>query len=342
MILSLKEELSLRKKELTSPIQSIYFGGGTPSLLHIEELSLLLEEVYLNYNIGPGVEVTLEANPENITINNAKAWKNLGINRLSVGLQSFKDDDLKWMNRGHSTKQNTTCISELYQAGFENISVDLIYGLPGLKTIEWEHFLKEVVEMGVEHISAYCLTIEDKTKLKHDVENDKIKPLSENEQIAQFEFLCSFLKSKSYEHYEVSNFALNNKYSKHNRSYWERKKYLGIGPSAHSFNGKERRWNVSNNHTYMSRGTKLKNWYNKEELTLSSVWNELFLTGLRTMWGVSKKEIETLGGFTNQEKKLIKKLIDKGSLFDSGNAYVLSENGLLFADSISESFFRVL
>ena len=342
MILSLKEELSLRKKELTSPIQSIYFGGGTPSLLHIEELSLLLEDIYLNYNIGPGVEVTLEANPENITINNAKAWKNLGINRLSVGLQSFKDDDLKWMNRGHSTKQNTTCISELYQAGFENISVDLIYGLPGLKTLEWEHFLKEVVEMGVEHISAYCLTIEDKTKLKQDVENDKIKPLSENKQIAQFKFLYSFLKGKSYEHYEVSNFALNNKYSKHNRSYWERKRYLGIGPSAHSFNGKERRWNVSNNHTYMSRGTNLKNWYNKEELTLSSVWNELFLTGLRTMWGVSKKEIETLGGFTNQEKKLIKKLIDKGSLFDSGNDYILSENGLLFADSISESFFRVL
>jgi oxygen-independent coproporphyrinogen-3 oxidase len=342
MVLSLKEELSQRKKELLSPIKSVYFGGGTPSLLNKEEFESLLEEVYLCYNVEPDAEVTLEANPENITINKAKAWKGLGINRLSVGLQSFKNDDLKWMNRGHNNKQNSACISDLYEAGFDNISVDLIYGLPGLKASEWEGFLKKVVSMGVEHVSAYCLTIEDKTKLKHDIENDKIKPLSESKQIEQFDFLRSFLKQNGYEHYEVSNFALNKNYSKHNRSYWERKEYIGIGPSAHSYRGKERRWNISNNHTYMSRGTKTQNWYNQEELSLSSVWNELFLTGFRTMWGVSKNEIKKLGGFTNQERKEVKALIDRGDLFDSGRAYVLSESGLLFADSLSESFFRVL
>lgn len=341
MILSLRDELSLRKKEIKTPIQSIYFGGGTPSLLRKEELSSLLEMVYLHYNVESDAEITLEANPENITKNKAKEWKLAGINRLSVGLQSFKNDDLKWMNRGHNKEQNKNCINTLYSVGFDNISVDLIYGLPDLKVSEWKGFLKKVVGMGVKHVSAYCLTIEDKTKLKHDVENDKIIPLSESKQIEQFNILCSFLKEKGYEHYEVSNFALNKNYSKHNRSYWDRKEYIGIGPSAHSYNGKERRWNISNNHTYMSRGTKIKNWYNQEELSRSSIWNELFLTGLRTMWGVSKKEIKRLGGLTNQEAKEIKVLIDRGDLFDSGKAYVLSETGLLFADSISESFFRV-
>jgi len=195
--------------------------------------------------------------------------------------------------------------------------------------------------LGVEHISAYCLTIEDKTKLKHDVENKTIKPLSERKQIEQFGFLCSFLKQNGYEHYEVSNFALNKNYSKHNRSYWDRKEYIGVGPSAHSYSGKGRRWNVSNNHTYMARGTKTKHWYNQEDLSTYSVWNELFLTGLRTKWGVLKKDIASLGGFTSNEQEEIKRMIDKGDLIDSAKAYVLSEKGLLFADAISEHFFRV-
>jgi len=341
MILSLKDEIVLRKNEIKAPIQSIYFGGGTPSLLNEKELASLIEIVHNNYSVEPSAEVTLEANPENISLEAALSWKNLGVNRLSIGLQSFKDADLKWMNRGHNNNQNSACVKTVYDAGFNNVSIDLIYGLPGLKNSEWEGFLKKVVSLGVEHISAYCLTIEDKTKLKYDVENETIKPLSEKKQIEQFEFLCAFLKQSGYEHYEVSNFALNKNYSKHNRSYWDRKEYIGIGPSAHSYNGKGRRWNVSNNHTYMARGTKAKHWYSREDLSIDSVWNELFLTGFRTKWGVLKKDIEKLGGLTRKEQKEIKQMIDNGDLIDSKNAYVLSENGLLFADAISEHFFRI-
>ena len=341
MILSLKEEIILRKNEIKTPIQSVYFGGGTPSILYEEELASLLDAVHKHYAVDEKTEVTLEANPENINKNSVLAWKGLGINRLSIGLQSFKNDDLKWMNRGHNNTQNSACVKTVYDAGFNNVSVDLIYGLPGLRNSEWEGFLKKVVRFGVEHISAYCLTIEDKTKLKHDVENKTIKPLSERKQIEQFGFLCSFLKQNGYEHYEVSNFALNKNYSKHNRSYWDRKEYIGVGPSAHSYSGKGRRWNVSNNHTYMARGTKTKHWYNQEDLSTYSVWNELFLTGLRTKWGVLKKDIASLGGFTSNEQEEIKRMIDKGDLIDSAKAYVLSEKGLLFADAISEHFFRV-
>ena len=226
---------------------------------------------------------------ENISLEAALSWKNLGVNRLSIGLQSFKDADLKWMNRGHDKSNNSKCVELVHNAGFDNVSVDLIYGLPGLKMIEWRSFLELVVSLGVKHISAYCLTVENKTKLKSDIEKGLISPLPEKDQIKQFEILCSFLKKQGYEHYEVSNFALNKVYSKHNRSYWERKKYLGIGPSAHSYNGNSRRWNVSNNHLYMSRGGQKKDWYSQESLSHDSEWNEVFFNRLKNKVGSVKK-----------------------------------------------------
>ena len=341
MISSLLNELIVRKKELNTSLKSIYFGGGTPSLLTKDELACLLKTVHENYSIDPSVEVTLEANPENISKKTASAWKGIGINRLSIGLQSFKNEDLKWMNRGHSHEDNINCVKTAQGVGFNNVSVDLIYGLPGLTSDQWLSFLKQVVSLGVPHISAYCLTIENKTKLKNDIANGLIVPLPENKQVEQFEQLSSFLQESGYEHYEVSNFAKNNAYSKHNTAYWQRQQYLGIGPSAHSYDGIKRRWNVANNHIYMSRGGVGKSWYGEETLDSNAVWNELFLTGLRTKWGVSKKQISLLGGLRLSEKKKIEDLCKKESLLENKDAFFLSKKGMLFADGISESFFRI-
>lgn len=341
MLRSLQTEILQRNKELNSPLKSIYFGGGTPSILTEEELSELLNSVYRSFTLDKQTEITLEVNPENVSEKNAMSWKKIGINRLSIGLQSFKNEDLEWMNRGHNSVKNIECIQIAKNAGFDNISIDLIYGLPGLKNEEWLSFLEELPSLGVNHISAYCLTVEDKTKLKSDIIKGLIKPLPEDKQIEQFKLLCAFLKTHSYEHYEVSNFALSGSYSKHNRSYWERKKYIGIGPSAHSFNGNSRRWNISNNQVYMSRGKGEQKWYNEEKLSKNETWNEVFLTGLRTKWGVSKKDVKLLGGFLIKEKETLKDLIQKKYLLETKTAFVLSQQGLLFADAISEQLFRV-
>ena len=202
-------------------------------------------------------------------------------------------------------------------------------------------FLKQIVSFDIQHVSAYCLTVEDKTKLKNDISKGLIIPLPEKNQVEQFEILCAFLKKHGFEHYEVSSFAKNKTYSKHNTAYWKRQQYLGIGPSAHSFDGEKRRWNIANNHAYMSKGGGEKPWYNEEVLDSNEVWNELFLTGLRTMWGVSKKQVSSLGGLRVNEKKEIEALRKKGFLLENKNAFILSKEGMLFADGISESFFRL-
>jgi len=341
MLRSLQTEILQRKQELNSPLKSIYFGGGTPSILTEGELSELLNSVYRSFSLDKQTEITLEVNPENVSEKNAKSWKKIGVNRLSIGLQSFKNEDLEWMNRGHNSLNNIESVQIAKNAGFDNISIDLIYGLPGLKNEEWLSFLEKLPSLGVNHVSAYCLTVENKTKLKSDIIKGLIKPLPEDKQIEQFKLLCAFLKKHRYEHYEVSSFALSGSYSKHNRSYWERKKYIGIGPSAHSFNGNTRRWNVSNNHVYMSRGKGDQKWYKEETLSKNETWNEVFLTGLRTKWGVSKKNVLLLGGFLIKEKEILNDLIQKNYLFETETAFILSRQGLLFADAISERFFRV-
>jgi oxygen-independent coproporphyrinogen-3 oxidase len=341
MVRSIADELVERKNELGSQINTIYFGGGTPSLLNKKELSTILERVFTHYSVSDTVELTLEANPENTSYENAVDWKELGINRVSVGLQSFKKEDLVWMNRGHTKEESLSCVESLKKAGIINISVDLMYGLPGLSANEWLFFLKKVTEMNVPHISAYCLTVEDKTKLKHDLAKGKMKALPEQQQVEQFDLLVSFLKDHGYEHYEVSNFAKEKAFSNHNTSYWKRQPYIGVGPSAHSFNGTKRRWNISNNRVYLSRKTNQKNWYSEELLSDDAQWNELFLTGLRTKWGVSYIHLEKLGGFRSSERKELLSLQNKGLVLTSKQAVILSNKGMLFADGISESFFRV-
>jgi oxygen-independent coproporphyrinogen-3 oxidase len=341
MIQVISKEISDRKNELKTPLSSIYFGGGTPSVLHKQELGIILESVYKHISIDEDLEITLEANPENVSFQNATDWKDLGFNRLSIGLQSFKKEDLVWMNRNHTKDEGLSCLETVKKAGFKNISVDLMYGLPQLSSDEWLSFLEKVTSMDVQHLSAYCLTIEDKTKLKQDVKKGKIKLLPEQEQAEQFELLISYLTSQGYEQYEVSNFAKDKCYSKHNSSYWKGASFLGVGPSAHSFDGNKRRWNVANNKAYILGIKQEKEWYTEELLTDDAKWNELFLTGLRTMWGVSKKQIKSFGGFVSCEKAELLSFQNNGLITEKNNAFVLTDKGMLFADGISESFFRV-
>lgn len=341
MITSIGQEIIERKREYPSPLKSIYFGGGTPSLLTSKELSFLIKTIQENYIIDSSVEVTLEANPEDVSPENLLLWANIGFNRLSVGLQSFKGIDLKWMNRGHSAQEALSCISLAKSAGFNDISVDLMYGLPGLKKEEWVTHLKTVINAGVSHVSAYCLTVEKGTLLSAEVKKGK-RSIPEDDIIEeQYLLLVSFLKENGFDQYEVSNFAKKERYSKHNSSYWKGISYIGVGPSAHSFKEGYRRWNVSNNSLYIKAFKEKKLYHEEEFLSHEEKWNELFLTGLRTKWGVSKSQITSFGGLTKKERVVLNQYILDGKLEEGPTQIVLSDSGFLFADAIAKDFFRV-
>lgn len=341
MIASIGQEIIERKREYPSPLKSIYFGGGTPSLLTSKELSFLIKTIQENYIIDSSVEVTLEANPEDVSPENLLLWANIGFNRLSVGLQSFKGIDLKWMNRGHSAQEALSCISLAKSAGFNDISVDLMYGLPGLKKEEWVTHLKTVIDAGVSHVSAYCLTVEKGTLLSAEVKKGK-RSIPEDDIIEeQYLLLVSFLKENGFDQYEVSNFAKKERYSKHNSSYWKGISYIGVGPSAHSFKEGYRRWNVSNNSLYIKAFKEKKLYHEEEFLSHEEKWNELFLTGLRTKWGVSKSQITSFGGLTKKERVVLNQYILDGKLEEGPTQIVLSDSGFLFADAIAKDFFRV-
>ena len=341
MITSIGQEIIERKREYPSPLKSIYFGGGTPSLLTSKELSFLIKTIQENYIIDSSVEVTLEANPEDVSPENLLLWANIGFNRLSVGLQSFKGIDLKWMNRGHSAQEALSCISLAKSAGFNDISVDLMYGLPGLKKEEWVTHLKTVIDAGVSHVSAYCLTVEKGTLLSAEVKKGK-RSIPEDDIIEeQYLLLVSFLKENGFDQYEVSNFAKKERYSKHNSSYWKGISYIGVGPSAHSFKEGYRRWNVSNNSLYIKAFKEKKLYHEEEFLSHEEKWNELFLTGLRTKWGVSKSQITSFGGLTKKERVVLNQYILDGKLEEGPTQIVLSDSGFLFADAIAKDFFRV-
>jgi oxygen-independent coproporphyrinogen-3 oxidase len=335
-------ELSLRSSELTNvPIQSLYFGGGTPSLLTAEELQSIVHSVRLNYQLLEHAEITFEVNPEDANVDNLKAWKEAGINRLSIGLQSFQASDLSWMNRSHSTDEGEMAVRMAQKQGFDNISIDLIYGLPDLSNEQWLHHLERALKLNVQHISAYCLTIESKTALEHFVNNGKLKRPTEDQQGEQFDLLVRTLKKAGFEQYEISNFAKDQKYARHNSSYWNFTTYVGVGPSAHSFNGNQRRWNIANNSKYYQQVGKDDDWFEEETLSPTEKWNEFFLTGLRTKWGVLKENMEDLGGMTADEYKLLTTYVETGFIFEEVDRLVLTEKGKLQADGIASAFFRL-
>ena len=316
---------------------TIFFGGGTPSLLPAADLGRVISAIRDRNGLTKDCEITLEANPEDITEIAIAGWKRCGINRLSIGIQSFNSEDLSWMNRAHTVEQSRKAVKMVQENGFDNLTIDLMYGLPNMTILQWKEHIQEVLSWNVPHISSYCLTIEKGTLLEKKVRSGEIIQPQDDDAIAQFEILIELLEEAGYEHYEISNFAKKGQRSKHNSSYWNGDSYIGIGPSAHSFDGKKRRWNVSNNSLYMKR----QDWFEDEVLTKQEHWNEYFLTRLRTAEGVSltflTKQFELKDEFFATKKKFI-----EANWVQENNEYLfLTQSGKLRADYIASEFFRV-
>lgn len=340
MVETMQQELALRREYLTDYcLESIYFGGGTPSLLTLEELQQFFSTLHANFTLSENAEITLEANPDDITNENLANWRNVGINRLSIGLQSFKEKDLNWMNRAHSVQDALKCVELAKSHGFQNISVDLIYGLPELTLEEWKQHIALVLEMDVQHISAYCLTIEAKTALHKMVATQKIFPAGEDAQSDQFLLLIELLKTAGFDQYEISNFGLPGLHAVHNSNYWKGKEYLGIGPSAHSFNGISRRWNVSNNSRYIANFNTQKEWFEEEILKPKDRWNEILLTGLRTSSGVQFNQLLALQELPVSFQEKLIEFSANNWLLQTESGIVLTEQGRLMADHIAAELF---
>ena len=295
LLAAICSEIELRKSEISVPIKTIYFGGGTPSLLNKEEIDLLIGEVYKIFDIEDPIEISLEANPDDLTKDKLYQLSKTKINRLSIGVQSFFEEDLKLMNRAHNALEAKECLKMAAQY-FDNISVDLIYGIPGLDDKRWEENLDIIVAFGIPHISCYALTVEPKTALKKLIENGKIPAVSERDSHRQYLILLDKMKKEGYVNYEFSNFGKEGCFSENNTAYWQGKSYLGLGPSAHSFDGSIRSWNVSNNIQYITQIQKGKLPIERETLSKTDQYNEYLMTGLRTMWGVSLNKVENYFG----------------------------------------------
>lgn len=322
-------------------IETIYFGGGTPSLLSTKEISQVISTIKKNYEVTSNAEITLEANPDDIHSKSLEAWKSVGANRLSIGIQSFMDRDLKWMNRAHNADQALNSIKLARQAGFNNFSIDLIFGTPGLSDEEWITNIQKVINLQVPHISSYALTVEPKTALQKMIELKKKENINDEMQARQFIILMKMLKDAGYEHYEISNFAKPGFRSRHNSSYWRGEKYIGIGPSAHSFDGEARSWNVANNHAYTKSIDENKIPSELEVLTPSQKLNEYVMTSLRTAEGMDLDLI--VSTFSNAEKSRIEQLleqkVEKENFIRRGNKIILTGKGKLFADRIAVELF---
>ncbi|MGY8919653.1 MAG: radical SAM family heme chaperone HemW [Flavobacteriales bacterium] len=341
MIKSLNNEIVVRKDEFKNEIiESIYFGGGTPSVLSINEINSLIHSVCNNYDVLDSVEVTLEANPDDLTEEKIIELSNSRVNRLSIGVQSFFQQDLVLMNRSHTDKQAIECI-EFASKHFDNISVDLIYGIPGLDNSRWKQNIDIILSYNITHISAYALTVEPKTALKQYIDKGIIDDVDDDQLQEQFYILLEMLEANKYENYELSNFALDKQYSVNNSAYWQGKKYLGIGPSAHSFNGNERFWNVKNNLKYIDSINKNILPYTKESLTKIDKFNETIMCGLRTNWGVSLTKINSDFGssYKNQLIKNAQKYINKNFLFIKNDFLYISRKGKFLSDGIASDLF---
>ena len=340
MITAIVKEIQERKEYLKNQvIETIYFGGGTPSILTENELKLIFETIYSLFPISNSPEITLEANPDDITKAALELWKKFNINRLSIGLQSFREEDLKWMNRAHTSEESLNCVALAKEVGFNNISIDLIYGLPNFTLEDWKQNIQIAINFGIHHISAYCLTVEDKTALSKWVSSHKIVTANEDQQSEQFEFLISELEKNGIYQYEISNFSTPNFESKHNSNYWKGQHYLGIGPSAHSFNGISRSWNISNNRKYIQLIEDKKETFETEILSLEDQFNELLLIGLRTVIGVNLEQLKTISTPSVSFWKKVEQMKKNNWLILSETSIVLTKEGRLKADYIASELF---
>ncbi|MDB5222953.1 MAG: hemW [Chitinophagaceae bacterium] len=322
-------------------IDSIYFGGGTPSLLNVEELKKLLAAVYQKYEVSENAEITLEANPDDINEIKLADWKTIGISRFSIGVQSFKQEDLAWMNRAHNAAQALHCINLVKEAGFTNYSADLIYGTPTLSDEDWKKNVQTIIDLDVPHISCYALTVEPNTALQKMIGLKKREDVDPEKQASHFLLLTGWLRDAGYEHYEISNFAKPGYRSKHNSSYWRREPYIGIGPSAHSFNGNSRRWNVSNNALYIQSLQKNSIPYEEEKLSDIQKLNEYIMTSLRTMEGIDLNFIKENFGKDKSEQLQVAsdKYLNNHKLQTTNCKLTLTTEGKLFADGIAADLF---
>ncbi|WP_343744504.1 radical SAM family heme chaperone HemW [Chitinophaga sp.] len=342
MVQCLLQEIDLQKDYLGGErIDTIYFGGGTPSLLDTAELQLLLARLYNTFDVAPDVEITLEANPDDLDMVKLQSLRAAGINRLSIGVQSFHEADLKWMNRAHNSQQALECIVQAQQLGFRNITIDLIYGGPTLTDEGWRQNVEQAIALGVPHLSCYALTVEPGTALDHFIRKKKMEATDPDKAARHFEQLMQWLEAAGYEHYEISNFALPGWHSRHNSSYWQGRSYLGIGPSAHSFNGHSRQWNIANNAAYIKRITAGEVPAETESLTKEMQFNEYIMTSLRTSAGCNLEWVAEKFG-ADQSLRLqreSKSLIAKGWMVQEGETLRLTKAGRLFADGIAADLF---
>lgn len=331
---ALLQELALREQEYGDrQISSVYLGGGTPSLLHEEDLEQIFSRLRNTFDIIPNAEITLEVNPDDIHESILSVWRELSINRLSVGIQSFQTDALAWMNRAHSGPDALRALNLIAAAGFDNISADLIYGVPNVSAEQWEADIKELTDRQIPHLSAYCLTVEEHTALAHFVKKGISPPVQEEQANDQFDFLMEKLTEKGYAHYEISNFAKPGMEAKHNSSYWLGRHYLGFGPSAHSFNGCSRYWNVADNRIYTEAliSGKMPP-VTEEQLTEVQIYNEYVLTRLRTHWGINPEDISEpyRSIFLEEVRQFLPDMV-----YESAGRFRLTKKGKKWADYIS-------
>lgn len=346
LLAALTQEIDLRKTNWqTLEYQSIYFGGGTPSLLKYSELNDLLHKVRANFQIIDNAEITLEANPDDLNKNYLNQLIDAGVNRLSIGIQSFFDKDLDFMNRAHNASEALKVIEDAKIAGFNKISIDLIYGVPGMTDQQWVENLKIAASLPIDHISCYALTLEPNTAFHHFVNNNKMPAPNDESAERHFKLLQGFVDEKNWNHYEISNIAIGNSKAIHNSNYWNGSPYLGLGPAAHSYDGKgTRSWNISNNPNYIKRINKGLEFSEKESLTLKDQFNEMLMTGLRKKNGISFSQTNSL--LANEKLKEdyfrnLKSLENKGYLENMQDNWSINKQHLFIADSIISELFWV-
>lgn len=341
MVDAMIKEIDLTRGKKNRLITTIYFGGGTPSMLLKKELRTLMDVVRAKFQIQPGAETSFEVNPDNMNEVTVPFWREQGINRLSIGIQSFRDEDLQWMNRAHTATEALDGLDLIRKNGFENFSIDLIYGVPGLDDKAWQANLERAIQLEVPHISAYALTVEPKTALQTLIGQGKKAPVDPDQQARQFLMAMDMLEAAGYEHYEISNFAKPGMRSQHNSAYWEGVPYFGFGPGAHSFDGLTRYWNVSNNARYINALMQGIIPYEQEELTSNQQLNEYLMTALRTIEGIHLALVEQKWGLEAKTGilKQIQKHQDQRLVTVSGNRIRLTREGKLFADGIAADLF---
>jgi len=342
LLACMHNEIQLQKNYLqNAEVETIYFGGGTPSFIGVEELSKLIGSITKHFNVKSDAEITVEANPDDLDAETVRALRHTEINRFSIGIQSFFEEDLLWMNRAHHAAEAESSVKRVQDGGFENISADLIYGFPLLSDNKWSSNIGKIISMQIPHVSAYSMTVEPKTALASFISKGKQQGMNDSQSAEHYLSLIETLGLAGFEHYETSNFAMPDLYSKHNTNYWKGIHYLGIGPSAHSFNGISRQWNIANNSGYIKEIVKGIVPYELELLTKENRVNEYIMTSLRTVWGMDLSKIEREFGlyYKDEIQKNLSSFLEKQQIVMDDNVVKLSRSGKLFADKIASELF---